>query len=131
LFRFYEELVDGTSIACAKAWLSEVVRNAAISMCRKAGRKCVQAMPDDSAQAIEDRRQADPSKAVSDAEQIAEAVKAVSDLPPAQATIVKLRLDNWKLKDIAAELKMPISTVHFRWQEAMQRLRRDLDTVNA
>ena len=104
-----------------KAWLFRVVRSLAISHLRKRQRR--NRHNEELADQQDGWFQSDADTAVD----ASTAEHALSGLPIEQREVVVMRIwGNLALKDIAAVVSAPISTVHSRYQAALAALRKEL-----
>jgi RNA polymerase sigma factor (sigma-70 family) len=108
--------------AAASTWIFTIARNLRIDRARREGRPSLEEDPSDAVP------QPSPDAVVSAVENEARVAKALGDLPPEQAQVVKLAFFAGKPhSEIAMDLGLPLGTVKSRMRLAMGRLRDTLD----
>jgi RNA polymerase sigma-70 factor (ECF subfamily) len=108
--------------AAASTWIFAIARNLRIDRARREGRPILEEDPSDAVP------QPSPDAVVSAAEDEARVARALQNLPPEQAQVVKLAFFAGKPhSEIAMDLGLPLGTVKSRMRLAMGRLRDALD----
>lgn len=125
--KFWEKRMSIESPTTVKSYLYSAVRNTCFNVLNKEKYKARYAAY---VKNLNEQFEHDASKKVIASESMQQVHHAIKMLPPRQRKLIEMiYLEEKKLKEVAAELKLPLSTVKYQKAKAIQLLREQLPNL--